>query len=587
MKSSRQIFTQFFRQHSSRIGMAFGAGLLARLMALALPLVIGRYLALRFGYSSLRARVFGFLPDEWLVDTAVFFWILLSLVSIWFAFRYIERYQTSMIGELLVKQLREDLFQTQLKTAPDAFARRTAGKYLLRYSGDLKQIQNFFNLGIMAFTRDLLILIPAAIIFATLLPELALPSLIAFSLLILPLMFLNRMLYKASVKRRDRRSGLLAFVSERLYRHSVVQTLNREKPEIGKFNKRSERLTEAGRSYFRIEGFIQTMIPALIYLIPGVLFLWMEWNPTGVQNLDPEALSLGALLLLAIAPIFRRMAQVTVRWELGKLSMRKFLVVLNLPLAEEEGKPDLELIEGKLVLQGLSQREETSEENEDLESSVEIGPSGLTWIQGKTGAGKTQLVSMLLQVRNSGKGQALIDGQDISLCNHRSVRKQIGVVSTAWPLLGRTVFEAISYSRRDEKRKSAGNMLTKVQAGVTHHKRLELDDLIGDQGNKLSGGQATLLLFARAFLTRKHILVLDEPFLHLDEANKDTIVRRLNRLRNKRNIIILSNEAPFPELPPDQVLFLNHDSLEKGNQESESLKNPTEEGETPIRKLGS
>ena len=577
------------------------------MIALTIPLVIGRYLALRFGYSSLRARVLGSVPDEWLVDTQIFFWIMLGLVGTWFALRYIERYQTQMIGELLVKQLREDLFHTQLKTAPDAFAIRTAGKYLLRYSGDLKQIQNFFNLGVMAFIRDLLILIPAAIIFATILPELALPCLVAFALMMLPLMFLNRLLYKASVKRRDRRSGLLAFVSERLYRHSVIQVLNREKPEIGKFNRRSDRLTDAGRKYFRIEGFIQTLIPALIYLIPGMLFLWLEWNPVEASNLEPEALSLGALLMLAIAPIFRRMARVTVRWELGKLSMRKFLIVLNLPAAEEVGKPDLELVEGVLSISGLTQvvndgrqsegnsgrdrkntRDELSEFGEEENvTTAQLGPTGLSWIRGKTGAGKTQLVRMLLQVGPQSSDQAMVDGQDLSLYNQRSVRKQFAVVSQAWPLLGKTVFEAISYSRREGKRKAAENMLAKVQAGVIPEQRLRLDDEIGDQGNKLSGGQSTLLLMARAFLTRKPILILDEPFLHLDDANRTAVIRRLKRLRNKRNIIVLSTEAPLPELEPNQVWTLDQERLPLSEELSSGADQAEESGETLIRKLGS
>lgn len=549
MKTSPQIWKAFFRKHQKRVGIAFATGLLARVVAIAIPLVIGRHLALRYDYASIRSRVFENIPESWFLESEGFLWMMLVLAAVWFTFGYLERFHTKMLGELLAKELREDLFQAQLETAPAAFAQRSTGKYLLRYSGDLKQIQNLFNLGIMAFLRDLLILVPALILFAFLLPELALPIVLAFVLVLLPLVFLNRFLYHASAKRRDRRSGLLSFVSERLYRHGTIQVLNREKPELGKFLKRSDQLTEAGRSYFRIESFIRTLIPSLIYSLPGMVFLWLEWGGGGVSNLNPEALSLGALLILAMVPIIRRLAGVSIHWELGTLSMRKYLAVLNLPRAEAEDNAELEWEEGLLKLEAYGG-------SDDVCLTAQLGPVGITWIQGDTGSGKTQLIRSLLGLEPPVQGRITIDGQDVEACSYHSVRKRIGVVSEAWPLLGKTVFEAISYSRRVEKRQTAERMLDKLQTGMLNPYHLRLDDLVGEQGGLLSGGQTRLLLYARALLTRKPILVLDEPFLHLDERGKRVVADRINRLRTKRNIIVLSGFPPGGELVPDQVLFL-------------------------------
>lgn len=561
MITSGKIYREFIHQHRVRIGIAFVAGLAARITALAIPLVIGRYCALRFGYASFRSQVFQGLGDGWLLEQNAFLITMLGLVAIWFVLRYGERFHTSMLGELLVKKLREELFQKQLHTAPHAFALRNAGKYLLRYSGDLKHIQNFFNLGLMAFVRDLAILVPAALLFAAMLPDLALPSLVGFMLLLFPLMVLNRWLYRASVRRRDQKSGLLAFVSDRLYRHGVIQAFNRENPEMGRFRRRSEKLTEAGRHYFQIEALIRTLIPSLVYLIPGLMFFWVEWNAVGGSSgVDPESLSLAGLLLIAIAPVFRRIAMVTVHWELGKLSMRKLLVVMNLESPKSSDFADLEPQKYGLEFEGLSFN--SASETVMVENwSAAIGPVGLTWIGGPTGSGKTQLIRILLQLKAPSAGRICIDGIDLAECNPKSVRKQIAVVSDAWPLLGKTVFEVISYSRKPEKRAAAESVLNRLQAGISPHLRMELDDKTGEQCNLLSAGQTSLLMLARAFLTRKRILILDEPFRDLDQKSLEVVVRRLNSLRNKRNILILSSH-PAPEtLKPDQTLVLGSTSV--------------------------
>lgn len=556
MIRARTIFLDFFSRHQVRIGYVFIAGLCASLIAILIPLVMGRYFAFQFGYASTRARVLAWLPDAWFDHDGYFLAAIGLLVLFWFAFRYVERYQTSLLGEWMVQGLREKLFHRQLHADPQAFGSKSAGKYLLRYSGDLKAVQNFFNLGILAFARDLLVLVPASALLFWMLPEIVLPALICTVGILLPLMLLNRKLYQVSLKRRDQRSGLLAFVSERLYSFGTIQALNRATPEYKKFQKRSRKLTAAGAAYFRVEALIRILIRGLVYLAPGLLFLWLQFSANaGGYVVDPELFSLSVLLLLAMAPVFRRMGRVTVHWELGKLSMRKLLKVMNQPLAEAPGNPAFQYKEGKIEAKGLSFAYPGREALFDGWEAV-LGDGALTWVQGGTGAGKTTLMRLLLGLEKPATGHLLIDDQAVDRVQLKTLRKKIAVVSDAWPLLGRTVFEAISYSRKQEKRFAASAMLARVQRGLPAARQLELDDAIGDHGRHLSAGERMLLQFARAFLTRKPLLVLDEPFRDLDPASRTNIIKMLQRLAAKRRIVVLSKEAPPLALKVDDVVEL-------------------------------
>lgn len=566
MTTAAQLYRAFARQHAWRIGLVFVAGLAARGLRISIPLLIGRFAAIRFGYAGGRAGSLTSWSGAWSVENERFPILLMGLLAAWFCSRYLERYQTAYLGERLVQSIRERLFLGQLETSPAAFSQRTVGKYLLRYSGDLKQIQNLFNLGMMGFARDLLVVIPTGILFAALLPGLALPSLCCAALLLLPLAFLNRRLYRASVRRRDRRSGLLAFVSERLEGHAVIQVLNRTRVEASKFNKHSRRLAEAGMVYFRVESFIRTLIPSLVYLVPGMLFLWLDWQGKTSTGFDPESLSLAALLLIAMAPVFRRTARVTVHWELGKLSMRKLLAVINQEKAELEEKPALELDEGEFECQDLGFHFIPGRPLfQNLNFSLGIGE--LCWLQSPGGSGKTTFAKLMAGLVDPTEGKMMVDGKDMLAHSLKSRRKLLAVVSDAWPMLGKTVFEAISYSRKPEKRQRAQKMLDKVQAGTPVEQRLGLDDLIGEGGSRCSSMQLKLLQYARAFLTRKPFLLLDEPLRGLDAKSEAVILKALSSLKEKRGMLILSVHEPPDGLAVDNLL-----SFERGNEKEEKSK---------------
>ena len=71
-----------------------------------------------------------------------------------------------------------------------------------------------------------------------------------------------------------------------------------------------------------------------------------------------------------------------------------------------------------------------------------------------------------------------------------------------------------------------------------------------DGGRNISEGARMMLQFARAFLTRKQFILLDEPFANLDEASRALIIEQLNKLKTKRTILIIADEVP-------QTLFID------------------------------
>ncbi len=129
------------------------------------------------------------------------------------------------------------------------------------------------------------------------------------------------------------------------------------------------------------------------------------------------------------------------------------------------------------------------------------------------------------------------------------------MVSSETPLIGNSIFKAISYSTKIEKQEKAIAMLQKLKLKFAEDDLENLQFKIEDGGKNLSSGQRILLQFARAFLTRKSIILLDEPFNYLDQESIKIIVTELNLLKKKRNIIIATSFIP-EMLEVDNIVYI-------------------------------
>ncbi|RMG18813.1 MAG: ATP-binding cassette domain-containing protein, partial [Bacteroidetes bacterium] len=126
-------------------------------------------------------------------------------------------------------------------------------------------------------------------------------------------------------------------------------------------------------------------------------------------------------------------------------------------------------------------------------------------------------------------------------------------VSSEIPLLGRKVFEAISYSRKAEKKAKASMVLEHLLEGNPSLPFMALEDKIGEAGNSLSKGQLKLLAYARALLTNKKIVLIDEPFEGFDEEAIPFWAEILKQMATHRKVIVFSAHSLEAYLAPASV----------------------------------
>jgi ATP-binding cassette, subfamily B, bacterial len=190
--------------------------------------------------------------------------------------------------------------------------------------------------------------------------------------------------------------------------------------------------------------------------------------------------------------------------------------------------------------------------------SFEIPAGSSVGIVGKTGAGKTTLVSLLSRFYDPTEGHVLLDGVDIREYKLADLRSQFGLVPQDPVLFSRTIAENIAYASPDA---GENDIIEAAKAANAHDFIMRLPEdyqtVIGERGATLSGGERQRVALARAFLKNAPILILDEPTSSIDLKTEASIMEATERLICSRTAFIIAHRISTLE-NCDILLTIEH-----------------------------
>ena len=212
--------------------------------------------------------------------------------------------------------------------------------------------------------------------------------------------------------------------------------------------------------------------------------------------------------------------------------------------------------------------------------SLTIRPGEKIGVVGKSGAGKTTLMNLLLRFYDLESGRIFIDGQDISEVTQDSLRSTIGVVTQDTSLLHRSIRENIAYSAPEasdaeviEAAKNA-NAWEFIQELEDSNGRKGLGAHVGERGVKLSGGQRQRIAIARVFLKNAPILVLDEATSALDSGVEAAIQENLFQLMEGKTVIAIAHRlSTIAQL--DRLIVLDQGKITEFGTHAELVQKST------------
>ena len=208
--------------------------------------------------------------------------------------------------------------------------------------------------------------------------------------------------------------------------------------------------------------------------------------------------------------------------------------------------------------------------------NLTIKPGEKVGLIGRSGAGKSTIVNLLLRFYEAQQGTITIDGQNIMDVQQESLRSQIGLVTQDTSLLHRSVRDNIVYGRPSATEQEMFDAAERAEAAdfipflSDAQGRKGYDAHVGERGVKLSGGQRQRIAIARVMLKDAPILLLDEATSALDSEVEAAIQESLDKMMENKTVIAIAHRLSTIAAM-DRLIVLDHGQIVEQGTHAELL----------------
>ncbi len=468
--------------------------------------------------------------------------VYLGSLLLTFVVLYLQSYLMQMMGQLIMYDLRREVFGRFQRLPMAFFDKNPIGRLVTRVTTDVDALNELFTAGLVSIFGDVVLLAGIVGVLFWLNWKLAL---VTFA--ILPLLLALTVWFKVRARQSYREvrvkiARINAFLQEHITGMPVVQLFGRERRAFDDFSEINLEHRDANVRAIFYYAVYYPAVEAITALGIG-LIVWY-----GGVSVLAGALSIGALIafLQYAQRFYQPLADLSDKYNILQAAMaasERTFRVLDTPV-EIEAPPEPyapEQVRGGIAFEEVSFAYKPDEPVlQDVSFAVEPGET--LAIVGHTGAGKSTLANLLLRFYDVTGGRVAVDGVDVRRWDPRVLRQSIGLVLQDVFLFSGTVARNI---RLDEERIDTERIrwaAREVQA-LPFIERLPegLGSVVRERGAGLSVGQKQLIAFARALAFDPKILILDEATSSIDTETEQLIQQALDRLLVGRTSLVIAH----------------------------------------------
>jgi subfamily B ATP-binding cassette protein MsbA len=459
-------------------------------------------------------------------------------------FDFLSSFLMDRAGEKVVVRLRTSLFAHLQRLSLAYHEHQRVGDLVSRITVDIDRLQSMLVAIFDTLVPNVVCLLGLATAMILIDPGFGL-----LALAIAPLLFVVTYRYTRRIKEaaRDARladARIATHANETLTAMQSVQAFSREDYEDGRFAEHNEESLGAALESVRLRSVFTPLVD--VVSLGGTLLI----TYVGVHRVLDGTMSLGLLLvfltyLKSLYRPMRALSKMAYTVSRGTTSAERLDQVLQ--VEDRLTMPALPIVPGTLKGR-IELRDVTFRYAADLDPVLEhvnfvVEHGEHVGLVGRTGVGKSTLVSLIPRFYDVQAGAVLVDGMDVRSLELTGLRRQVSLVLQEPALFHGTVLDNIRYG-------DPGASMERVDAVVEAAHVSEfldrlpngLDTVVGERGATLSGGQRQRIAIARAMLTDAAILILDEPTTGLDRRSATLVLDGLAQLARGRTTIVISHQ---------------------------------------------
>ena len=459
--------------------------------------------------------------------------------------------------------LRERMFDHSRQLSQQYYQVNKVGNLMSLYTNDIDTIQECFGDGILMFFDALVLGLMALYKMWRMDYKLTLlaliPALIMFSI--------GTVMGTAMTKRWEERqqafSDLSDFAQENFSGIAVIKAFVKELKELMAFRKLNKQNEEINVIYTKIATLLEVLVTLFVESVICVILGYGGYLVyQGRFNAGQLVEYIGyfeAIVwpIMAISMLIEKTSR-------GKASLNRITELLDAPIdvADRPGVQELQNPQGSVEFRHLTFRYPDGEYDVLQDISFTIHPGESVGIVGKTGAGKTALVDLLLRTYNVPDGTLFVDGKDVNTLFIHSVRAACAYVPQDNFLFSDTIAHNIGFGVDDASPEMIDHAasLADVRDNIVDFKD-GYETVLGERGVTVSGGQKQRISIARALLKDAPILILDDSVSAVDTRTEKIILDNLKSSRaNKTTLLIAHRISTVERL--DKIIFLDDGKIE-------------------------
>ena len=499
--------------------------------------------------------------------------ILISLLVLEGVIQFFYIYLSTWLGQHVIQDLRSKIFKHILSLKMKYFDNTPIGTLVTRTVSDIETIADIFSQGLLVIIAELLKLIVIIILMFYTDWRLTI-----IALLTIPVLLVATAWFKNNIKRtfqdvRTQIANLNTFVQEHIVGINIVQIFNRENAEYQKFFDINTKHRDSN-----IKGiFYYAVFFPVVEVLSSVSIGLIVWYG-GQAILDGKNITVGELIafILFIHMMFRPIRQLADRFNILQMGIvgceRVFKVLDTDEKILDNGTLSIENTKGSISFKKVNfcyKKDESVLKN----LSFEIEAGKMLALVGRTGAGKTSIVSVLNRFYEIDSGDITIDGININEISLQSLRKNIALVQQEVFLFSDSILNNITLFDATISKEKV--IAAAKEIGVDEFINSlpgDYDFVVAERGVTLSSGQRQLIAFLRVYVRNPKILILDEATASIDTATEELLQLALEKLATNRTTIVIAHRLSTI-VNADKILHLENGSVLESGTHNQLLKN--------------
>ena len=503
-------------------------------------------------------------------DPVLMTWTPVFLVGIFLArgiTGFVAQYMSSWVGNKMVFDLREQMFEKLLNLPLGYFHENSSGSHISKFTFDVAQVQYAATQVIIISVKDTLTVIGLLGYLVYLDWRLTCIALVMLPPIALVVKYFNRRLRWATRETQDAMGAVTEVVQESIDCSKVVKIYEGVAVEKNRFADVSNRLR---RLLMKQTIAVAANVP-IVQLIASVATAIVIFYILGQVRADATTIggfvSYLAALLMLTAPI-KRITGMMEHLQRGLAACESVFGLIDEPAERDSGTRELRSVQGRIVFDNVCFKYEKTDQFVLKNINLTIEPGESVAIVGASGSGKTTLVNLIPRFFAPSSGTVTVDGNDLSTLTLTSLRGQIALVSQEIALFNYSIAANVAYGAGEVQGEALDAALRDASAtGFVDQLPGEQAFLVGEKGMKLSGGQRQRIAIARALYKNAPIVIMDEATSALDSESEKSIQGAFDALRAGRTTITIAHRLSTIEQADKIVVMDGGEIVEIGKHQ--------------------